>query len=277
MWAADSESEQLPSHLPDWDSNTDLIIERDVQLDLDRLARETGITSDASLALTTSWTSSSSDMSSYVPPVVVSASGTITLRAVLKGERLGGVVTLRTTLTLARPSAVRAPGVAWFPGSVLAEHRYSVGLEPSDPPFPTHEIDFSRTRLNPDASWHLETTTDLTAPFLGSFLLLLNTRDQELISAVAKGRKDKRQQLLIEDLEHGVGALLIELALHHRDELCDSDRWPPGTVGDVLKRILDAASKRADLRIADGPHDLAEVRTLITGAARATGRGRQFE
>jgi hypothetical protein len=267
---------ELPDRMPDWDSDTDLSIWREAVIDLERVRGQCGLPADTALALTTSWTSSSTAMSRSAEPIPVTRSGPVTLACVMTGDRIAGVVTIRTTLTLAQPPTIRRPGTAWFPGSVLFEDRQTIALEATDPPFPMHEIDFSRTRLDPDASWHLETTTELTAPFLGTFLLLLNTRDKELIDAVARGRKDRRQEALVEELEHGVGALLLELALHLRTELDEREEWPAGTVGNVLTRILDGSARSTSLHPASGPHDLTEVRTMLYGTARAAGRGRRF-
>ena len=267
---------ELPDRMPDWDSDTDLSIWREAVIDLERVHRECGLPADAALALTTSWTSSSTAMSRSAEPVPVTASGPFSLACVMTGDRIAGVVTIRTTLTLAQSPAVQRPGTARLPGSILLEDLRTIALEATDPPFPMHEIDFSRTRLDPDASWHLETTTELTAPFLGTFLLLLNTRDKELIEAVARGRKDRRQEALVEELEHGVGALLLELALHLRTELEERREWPVGTVGNVLMRILNGPARLSALHLATGPHDLTEARTMLWGTARAAGRGRRF-
>ena len=92
-------------------------------------------------------------MSRSAEPVLVTAAGPVTLACVMTGDRIAGVVTIRTTLTLAQPPAVQRPGTAWLPGSVLIEDLRTIALEAMDSPFPMHEIDFSRTRLDPDASW----------------------------------------------------------------------------------------------------------------------------
>src|SRR5690606_38919204 len=104
-----------------------------------------------------------------------------------------------------------------------------------------HEIDFSHTRLSPTASWHLETSTDLTAPFYGTYRVLINKLDRELRAAVTRGAKDKRQQALLDELQAGVAELLLEIALHLRTELAEREEWPPDSVGDVLSRTLAAS------------------------------------
>jgi hypothetical protein len=139
--------------------------------------------------------------------------------------------------------------------------------------FAIHEIDFANTRLSPNASWHLESRMDLGLPFYGTFRILINKRDSELSSAAARGAKDRRQQALLDELEAGVTAILLELAIDMRTELAEQE-WPLDSVGDVLGRILDA-SGLADVAL-PAAHDLPDFRTHLAGAIRAMGRGRLF-
>ena len=140
--------------------------------------------------------------------------------------------------------------------------------------FPVHGVDFSHTNLHPSASWHLEGSPDLHAPFMGTFRLLLNRLDGELMKAVERGAKTARQQALVDELAHGVAELLLELAVVHRDELSDRDGWPTDTVGDVLSRCLAQAG---ELREPSGAQDLPRFRSTLAGIVRAGGQGRMFE
>jgi hypothetical protein len=264
----------LPDEVDGWDPGTNLRVARRVQVDAGRLFQETGLQPEDT-ALTISWTSSTTDMTEASAPVRFGPNGTVVADTILVGERLSGILTLRTTVSLARPPATRAVGVAAVPGSVLAEHVQRVVLENVSSMFPVHEIDFSHTRLSPTASWHLETSTDLTAPFYGTFRVLINKRDRELSAAVARGAKDKRQQVLLDELQAGVAALLLELALHLRDELAEREEWPPDSVGDILSRTVAASPLSA--AAPPSPVELADFRTQIAGAIRHLGRGRVFQ
>jgi hypothetical protein len=215
-------------------------------------------------------------MTESAAPVMVVPSGGLMVEALLRGTRIGGVVRLRTTLSVVALPPVSSPGVAWMPGSILSDDVHMLALEGSLSMFPVHEVDFSHTRLSPEASWHLETSTDLTAPFLGAFRLLLNSRDKELMAAVARGVKDKRQQALWEELQHGVAMAMLELAVLLGEELADRDPWPPETVGDVLSRMLAAGQQDGEMRMPSGPHDAADFRTRLAGATRYLGHGRAF-
>jgi len=275
-WVVHDTSDPLPPDLPDWDPSMQLHLHRSVTTDLDRLGEETQLGREVRLGLTVSWTSSTSAMCGGVPTVPLDPSGITRLDVTLPGDHIGGTLELRTTLTLLAPTMTPSVGVARFPGSVLVEDRHRLVLEHNHDRFPVHQIDFAVTRLDPNASWHLETTTDLSAPFLGSFLLLLNQRDTELAAAVTRGRKDSRQEALLDELEHGVAALLLELATHLRTELAECDNWPAGSVGDTLARVLHQAERSGTVPPPTGPHVLADSRTRISAAVRAAGHGRQL-
>lgn len=264
----------LPDELDGWDPGTDLRIGRRVEVDTRSFVQETGVPLE-NVVLAVSWTSSTTDMTEAAPPVRFDADGRAIVDTILVGERLSGVLTLRTTVSLVHPPIGRQLGVASVPGSVLAEHVQRVVLENVSSMFPVSEIDFSQTRLSPTASWHLETSTDLVAPFYGTFRVLINRRDRELSAAVARGVKDKRQQALLDELQAGVAGLLLELALHLRDDLGERDEWPVDSVGDVLSRTLTASPLSATAP--PSPVDLAEFRTQISGAVRNLGRGRIFQ
>ncbi|MBB5965371.1 hypothetical protein [Planomonospora venezuelensis] len=264
----------MPDAVDGWDPGTDLRAARRVQVHVTRFIQETGLDL-ADVALTVSWTSSTTDMTEAAPPVRFDPNGAAVVNATLVGERLSGVLTLRSTISLVHPSGGRGLGVAAVPGSVLAEHVQRVVLENVSTMFPVHEIDFSHTRLSPTASWHLETSTDLIAPFYGTFRVLINKRDRELSAAVARGVKDKRQQVLLDELQAGIATLLLELALHLRSELSEREEWPPDSVGDVLARTI--AASPLSITTPPSPAELAEFRTQVSGAVRNLGRGRIFE
>jgi hypothetical protein len=269
-----NEWRELPHAIDGWDPGTDLLIRRTVRIDAERFTSETGLDL-ADVVMTGSWTSSSTAMNETVPPVGLDTNGAAVVEANLIGKRLSGTLALRSTICLVRPSNRRGAGVAAIAGSVLAQHVQRLELENVSSMFPVHEIDFSHTRLSPTASWHLETSTELTAPFFGTFRVLINKRDRELSAAVTRGAKDKRQQALLDDLQAGVAALMLELALHLRAELSEREAWPPDSVGDILARTL--AASPLQVAVPPSPTDLADFRTQVSAAVRKLGRGRIFQ
>jgi hypothetical protein len=259
--AIDGDWETLPPEVPEWDATMTLAVRRTVLVDLDRLIAETRLNTDAALGWTVSWISSTSKMRGSAPVVPVVSGGPVNLGADLPGDRVGGTLTLRTTLSLLRPAGTGRPGAARLPGSVLIEDTAEMTLGNGTYGFPVQGVDFAATRLDPGASWHLETTTELTAPFLGTFLLLLNTRDTELVDAVSRDRRDRRQEALLEELEHGVAMLLLDFAAQLRSDLAEVENWPDGSVGQTLQRMLRHAERTGALLIPIGPHNLSRART----------------
>jgi hypothetical protein len=266
--------ELLTDEIDGWDPGIDLHLARRVRVDRNRLRRDTGIDL-ADVGLSVSWTSSSTGMTDAVSPIAFGQDDIALADAHLPGERLSGVLELRTTLCLIRRPSTAVAGVASIPGSVLAERLSRVELESRSSMFPIHELDFAATRLSRTASWHLESSTDLLMPFYGTFRVLVNSRDTELSGAVARGGKDKRQQALLDELEAGVAMLMFEIALNLREELAEREDWPTDTVGDVLSRLLEQSD--LNLAVPPAPQDLSTFRTQLAGAVRNAGSGRVFK
>lgn len=261
----------LPAELEGWTPGTDLVLRRTVRVDPVALTAQTFLEPDE-VRITTSWTSSTTDMTDACTPVALSGDGYAVLQFTVDGSQVSGVLSLRTTLALRAPARTAEIGAARIPGSVLDEDRQQVALENSPAMFPVHEVDFSGTRLPYDASWHLETTSDLDAPFLGTFQLLLNTRDRELCSAVRKP-KDKRQLALCDELQAGVAMLMLEIAVKEREELTGRT-WGAETVGHVLLQLLRNAGMENDVH--PDTAGTARFRTRVADAVRRSGQGRQF-
>lgn len=265
---------ELPEAVEGWDPAVDLQVARQVWVDPVRFRQQCGLDPDL-VAVVVSWTSSTTDMTESVPPVRLGVDGTAVVEARLIGERLSGTLTLTSTISLVRQPEHHSAGMAAIPGSILAEDVRQLTLENVSSMFPVHEIDFAKTRLSPAASWHLETSTELSAPFYANFRVLINKKDTELCSAVSRGAKDKRQQAILDELEAGVSTLLLELALNLNAELEERDEWPLDSVGDILGRLVDGSNNRVVAPAA--AHDLADLRTQLSGMVRASGRGRLFQ
>jgi hypothetical protein len=168
----------MPIELEGWDTGTDVRLRRLITVAPELFESACGIPV-AATAATLSWTSSTTGMTEAAAPVRLQGNGLAQLDTQLPGDRISGTVTLRATISLVAPPDPPRPGVARRPGSVLASDSRSLVLEAGRTMFPVDEVDFARTRLPVEASWHLETTTDLAAPFYGTFRLLLNARDSE--------------------------------------------------------------------------------------------------
>lgn len=264
----------LPGYIEGWEPGIDLRLRREVRIDIDRLESETqSCVSD--LIINVSWQSSTTGMVGSMLPVVIPADGSGEVHVELDGHKLAGTLSLYSRIVLAQGPKGSVPvGAPRIPGSVLVEDKQLLVLEQTATMFPVQLIDFARTTYSPDASWHLDVDHDLEAPFMAAILLQINSRDTELCEAISRqGPVSDYRRALTDELEAGVAALMIELAVENRDDLLAND-WSVGSVGDVLKNTLI----RANLADANAPsaQALVDFRTQVAGAVRRTGHGRLF-
>ncbi|WP_395307507.1 hypothetical protein V4U86_19070 [Mycobacterium sp. AMU20-3851] len=264
----------LPGYVEGWEPGTNLRIRRDIAIDRERFESETQCALEH-CHVYLAWLSSTTGMVASARPARISGAGRGTIDVELIGERIAGTLSLFSRIVFASRPAGEAPiGAARFPGSILAEDRQLLTLEQPSPMFPTQMVDFARTYHSADASWHLDIEGDLESPFIGAVLLQINSRDTALREAISRsGPIDDVQRILIDELESGVSALLIDVAIANRDELTGKD-WPIGSVGDVLKNTLLRANL-ADT-MTPSPRELNDFRTQIAGAVRKMGHGRLF-
>lgn len=262
----------LPEYLEGWDPLTDVHLDRVVRCDLQAVKSEAGLAVTDELVLSVSWVNRQSFMTESVYRAYLGSDQLV--RVALPARRLGGSITLRTTVVVAASDLNRPLGVARWAGSILASHEQIVMLEGSGPMFPIAEVDFAGTAYPPDASWTLQLPDDLALPVLGSVLLLVNSRDRELISALAASKPDTRQTAILENLEGQVASFLIEIAAASRAEL-ESEVWSEQSVGDLLIRYLAIGSTRGLLGLV-GSVDRGMFASGLEAAARAEGFGRRF-
>ncbi|SMQ73136.1 hypothetical protein SAMN06295909_3121 [Plantibacter sp. VKM Ac-1784] len=262
----------LPDFLEGWDPQTDLELSCAIAVEVDEFLTMARLPADTRLRLTVSWSSSTSGMSDWV--YLEDLRRAQTVDALLPGERIGGTVVLRTTITLAEDRQPMGPGEVHRAGSVLWERLQSVRLHGEGSMFPIGVADFAGTPYGANASWYLQTSEDLSAPFLGTFLLLVNSRDEALIAAINQKKTSPLGQQLLSNLEAGVAMIMIELALGH--EGADLGSYSDDSVGSVLSRYLTMAHEEG-LTSAVRADDPGRFRSLAESIVRAHGYGRTFE
>ena len=267
--------EPLGDQVEGWDTGTDITIRREVSVDMRAVKGACGVPDTVPLFVTASWTSSSTLMSDVAVAVPLPPSGQVVLEAVLPGERVGGTLELRTTVAIAADWQAPA-GVAGVAGAVLAEHTCKLALEGTGSLFPVSVVDFTHTGFDNDASWQLDSSVDLEAPFLGRFLLSINSRDTELVAAISAPARNARQEALVSALHHEVAQLMLRIAQDvNIDEPLQDVDWPAESVGDVLCRTLNASDLLHPTSATD-PADLSLRRSQIEGSTRRAGHGRAF-
>ncbi|MBP1300781.1 hypothetical protein [Curtobacterium sp. 1310] len=265
----------LPDVIEAWDTDTALHVRRMVDVDREAVVSESGLGFGATLVVTASWSSSSNQMTDLIDRAFVTE-GVVTLEATLPPGRIGGVLEITTTLALGQVGGAGAVAAANEPGSVLLDSTTTVALQGDGAMFPVAVIDFAATPFDVDSSWFLEVSSDLEAPFLGVFQLLINERDEELVRAITRLSSDASDRQLLFALEEGVAGVLAEAALATRSELLDGEGWEPGTVGSVLISILNDIESRGLSLPGQGPEAASDFRSRLSGVVRSLGYGRSF-
>lgn len=262
----------LGDALNDWDYHTDLHIAAVVTVDADAFFASTGLDEDASLRWVVSWRSIDGKLGATALLRDATRTGLdepVRLEATLRGDELSPIIDLRTRLVLAEAHAAGSPGVATRPGSILWEDVHTVALAGDSARFPVDIVDFSAAGLDPDASWVLDVSDDLSAPVSGGVQLLLNERDHSLVGAVNNDPNGVLALQLVED----VAVEFADHAVRHADDL-RAEEWNKGSIGETLSLL----TRRADGGIA-GLVALREARrgayrAALVGTARRCGSGR---
>lgn len=271
----DDDWQPLPDLIDDWDTDTDLHLRMIIEVDRAAVTEQTQITYEAPLVVTASWFSSSNQMTELIGRVAVDGRA-ISLQAIIPAARIGGVLSIVTTLALAGPAlgtSVASPREA---GSVLLRADQSVALQGDGAMFPVAVVDFAATPFDVDSSWMLEVSSELEAPFLGVFQLLINSRDTELVRAVTRPGGDAGLRQLVFDLEEGVASVMAECALAAGPELRSAAEWEAGTVGAVLSTMLEGVTSRGLSAAGPGLEAVSDFRSRLSGVVRSLGYGRVF-
>jgi len=265
----------LPDVLEDWDADTALHVRQIIDVDHEVIVEQSGLDLGATLVVTASWSSSSNQMTDLIDRVPVTER-VVTLEATLPQGRIGGVLTITTSLALGATGNTGAVAAPKEPGSVLLDSTTTVALQGDGAMFPVAVIDFAATPFDVESSWVLEVSSDLEAPFLGVFQLLVNERDEELVRAITRPSSDASDRQLVFALEEGVAGVLAEAALAVQNELRDGGAWEAGTVGSVLNSMLDDVESRGLSLPGSGPEAISDFRSRLSGVVRSLGYGRSF-
>jgi hypothetical protein len=253
-----------------WDPSRDVVIRGELTLDVPEVELGTGLRSDE-VALSVSWTNSSSRHRAAAPTQPIDPTGHIRYEVRLPGDEIDGTVGVRLAL-VARPSGATATGTARRPGSILAERTFSIALEGDVGMFAVRMVDFASTKIPTRASWHLDVSQDLDQMFVTGYMLHVNTRDTELKSAIETRNPTERELALIQELEEGVMGVLVESASLLQQELTARTDWEPDTVGHVLRSILQRGDDLGAMPTE--PSELAMWRSRIIDRVRTMGIGR---
>lgn len=269
----DRDAQPLTDEIHGWTPGTPVDLRRSLEIDLERLLSSSGLSSDTELWINVSWIGSGSKIRTRIRRSSV-VTGISVLDASLPSDLIGGTVTVETTICLASNGPTSA-GIAHLPGSVLVRERHTIVLEGDSSTFPTRVIDFETHGRPSLASWFVRTTSDLETAFGGHFRLEINEKDSRLVKAIESEKPNKEEQAFINSMLDGVGQFLLEFALMQQEELQRRTDFEDGSVGAVLKGLLERTQITSQIDYSD-PLMLARLRTELQNGARQLGFGRDL-
>ena len=228
LLADDGDWLPLPAHLSDWDYQTDLTLQRHMQVDVDSLLRESQLPITTPVAVVVEWRASAAQLKGLALRRVIGGSFVGPIDVTLRGSDLAGRLNLITRLVLAEDAPTSQPFLASRAGDVLAEEQVECQLQGELGRFPIYAVDFVAHDLDADARWHLDITSDPGQAAAGGVRLFLNANDQEIVNAATRAANPTpAQRRLLEWLHADVTRQLIDRAL--------SQDWLdalPNSVGD---------------------------------------------
>lgn len=259
----DEALDPLPDRLDDWDPYTDLSLERELVIDLQRVREESGLGRAATLAVVATWTSSSTRLSGGGPAVELGSIASpvrVEIGLGVPGRRAGGVLTIRTALVLRAPDPGAPPIVARRPGSVLWSDARPVQLEGSAARFPVTAVRFSALPGLPDAAaWVLDwRPEELDEPATSALRLLINADREDVVAALRTGGAAPGAEALRSFVRLDVARALIHAALRSDLFVGGSERWDEESLGrllvDLVGRVWPGIPPRTlATRLADDP------------------------
>ncbi|WP_208606404.1 hypothetical protein [Streptomyces silaceus] len=236
----DGATTELPESLDFWDYRMDVELSRTVHVDLSAARAGAGLPDDAVLTLAAVWTASGSNLRGPVQRVPLTGDGvrTVELHAVLPGAQLGGVLSLETVLVLSRTAGTAAPFAPRRAGSLLWDDIAALRLQGDAPLFPMTVIDFSHTSFRDGAAWHLQLGSDLDAAAMGSMLLLVNEKAEEVSTAFARAaRPGPVDRVVLSMVYSDCARIMVEHALL-KEEFVDDADFPEDSLGTTLVNLF---------------------------------------
>jgi hypothetical protein len=224
--------------VPDWHYLTDLTVEWILDIDLEGLMKDCGLTDGALIGAVLAWRSERTNLRG-AGRIVNVVTGTNNLTAILPGGDLGGAVTVEARIVLLEPdnSAERlAPARS---GSLLWNQSHRIILEGSGGRFPTAAVDFVTAGLPGGESgmWYLEIAdSDLGASATQALRLYLNTSNAA-VRAVLDHPRAETSLPILRFLRYETSRQLMQVALSD-EEFDDRADYVRGTLGDVLVTLL---------------------------------------
>lgn len=224
--------------VPDWHYLTDITVEWDLDVDLEGLTKDCGLSADARIGATLAWRSERTNLrgNGHIVDVVT---GHNYLTALLQGTDLGRSVSVEARILLLGSPGTAEQLAPWRPGSLLWQLAAQITLEGSGGRFPTTATDFSSAGLpGGDAGmWYLQIAdSNLGASLTQALRLYLNSTNPVIRGVLDNPVADASVPVL-QFLRYDTTRQLLMTALTD-EEFDDRAAYERGTLGDVLVTLL---------------------------------------
>ena len=224
--------------VPDWHYLTDITVEWVLDIDLEGLTKDCGLTADARIGALIAWRSERTNLRSSSRIVNV-VTGPNALTILLPGSDLGGAVTVEARIVLLEPDSAADRLAPRRSGTLLWSESHTVILEGSGGRFPTTATDFVSAGLpgGEAGMWYLEIAdSDLGTSATQALRLYLNGTNSAVRTVLDNPTSDANLHIL-RFLRYETARQLLMVALRD-EEFDDRADYGRGTLGDVLVTLL---------------------------------------
>lgn len=265
-WRLGDDQGELADRLEYWDPDTNLLLQRQLLVDLDRLKDETHLGGGCRLDVASLWRSDRTRLRAAGTPVPLDEHhGLVAVSVALEvpGGLVGGTLEVRTVVVRGDDDLDAPSYVARRAGAILWEDRVLVDLEGGSARFPVTVLDFSTLPgVHPDAAWALDWSPhELGQPVLGALRLLVNARNDVVVRAVTTGNEDPVAPIVSSAIRYDVARTLVYGALMSDEFRAARSSFETDSVGRMLSDLLDRYWPGVDTatlsaRLHDVPHRL---------------------
>ncbi len=234
----DGRVERLPKRLDDWDYATPIDIHRDLAIARRGILNTIDAGPEASLAVSVLVETTNTRIRRQVAQVQC-AEDIVSIGARVSPNELGGVLSIRTLLTIATPDP-RGPLSPSRPGSILWSDNHKLVLEGAASRFPLELVSFEKTGNPTKAPWRIDFyDSDLEVPAVSAVRVLVNSDHQRARQMAENPEKNGETRILAESLESDIARRMLSLAVENSD-LLDGSEFPSGSLGEALGYFVQA-------------------------------------
>jgi hypothetical protein len=236
--------------LPEWDPAMRLHLCVEASLDFKEILSDCTLSRSSRLRLASNWRSEGSGLrgrGTWTDFDQASPSGSRSLEVQVEGSLLARNFILEVVLLLLERGNKSGPLAPSLPGSILWQHEDCLLLEGQGTRFPMEFIDFQSAGWLPsDAAWYLDwDPADFEKTFMGTVRLYLNARNERLRRALSENLST--DHAIREAIRFDVARTLIMVALENEDFLSNPSSYEDGTVGAIVRRLINVVFPTDDL------------------------------